>query len=70
MFLAISSGYLFDKDSTVLAKQFGIGSALFIPLLVKNAQDESNFNTKLWKIQHLIHIPLTIITLLKAFNKD
>ena len=70
MFVALSAGYLFDKDSVTLAKQFGIGSALFVPLLFKNAADGENFNGKLWAIQKLIHIPLTIVTLLKAFNKD
>ena len=68
MFIALSSGYLFDKDSSILAKQFGIGSALFIPLLLKNTKDEANFNTKLWTLQQFIHIPLTVITLMKAFN--
>ena len=70
MFMALSAGYLFDKDSETLAKQFGIGSALFIPLLFKNAADDVNFNSKLWMLQKFIHIPLTVITLLKAFNKD
>ena len=68
MFIALSSGYLFDKDSTTLAKQFGIGSALFVPLLIKNAKDEANFNKKLWTLQQFIHIPLTIFTLMKAFK--
>merc|ERR1719305_258322 len=64
MFMALSAGYLFDKDSETLAKQFGIGSALFIPLLFKNAADDVNFNSKLWMLQKFIHIPLTVITLL------
>ena len=68
MFIALSAGYLFDKESITLAKQFGIGSALFVPLLVQNAKDEENFNSKLWKLQHFLHIPLTIITLMKAFK--
>jgi hypothetical protein len=70
MFVALSSGYLFDKESTTLAKQFGIGSALFVPLLFKNAQDDTNFNKMLWQVQKFIHIPLTVLTLMKAFNKD
>ena len=68
MFLALSSGYIFDKESKVLTKQFGLGSLGFIPLLITNAQDEANFNKPLWLLQHFIHIPLTIVTLLKGFK--
>ena len=68
MFLALSAGYLFDKDSSTLAKQFGLGSAGFIPLMVMNSKDDVNYETKMWKLQHFIHIPLTIITLIKAFH--
>ena len=70
MFLAVSSGYLFEADSATLAKQFGLGSLGFVPLLFKNSQDDENYKTKMWKLQHLIHIPLTIFTFLKAFKKD
>ena len=68
MFIALSSGYLFAKDSAVLAKQFAIGSLAFIPLMTSNSQDEANFNTPMWKAQHLIHIPLALVTAIKAFE--
>jgi hypothetical protein len=68
MFVAVSAGYLFAKDSAVLAKQFAIGSLAFIPLMTMNSQDEANFNTPMWKAQHVIHIPLAIVTAIKAFQ--
>ena len=68
MFMSLASGYLFDKESITLTKQFGLGSLGFIPLLVKNAKDEANFNKPLWVLQHFIHIPLTIVTLTKGFK--
>ncbi|EOD41797.1 hypothetical protein EMIHUDRAFT_194322 [Emiliania huxleyi CCMP1516] len=70
MFCALSAGYLIDKESTMLAKQFGLGSLGFVPLLFMNSQDDTNYKAKMWKMQHLIHLPLTALTLLKAFKKE
>jgi len=70
MFCALSAGYLIDKESTMLAKQFGLGSLGLVPLMFMNSQDDTNYKAKMWKMQHLIHLPLTALTLLKAFKKE
>ncbi len=68
IFIALSAGYLFAKDSALLTKQFAIGTLASIPLLTINSQDEANFNTPLWKAQHVLHIPLAVVTAIKAFQ--
>jgi hypothetical protein len=58
------------NEAEGVTKFFAVVMSLFSPILVKCIQDgEPSFKTNTWKLQSLLHLPMTALFLFKAFGK-
>ena len=55
------------KEAEGVTKFFAVVMSLFSPILVKCIQDgEPSFKANTWKLQSLLHLPMTALFLFKA----